>query len=114
MTSIREVAKLSQVSSTTVSHVINNTRYVAEETRQRVLDAIERLHYVPNSVARSLSTGKGHTIGLLIPDLSNFFFATVAEGIERYLQNNDYNLLLCNSMDNLVVEKRQIDRKSVV
>src|SRR5690606_10839901 len=83
MTTIREVAERAGVSLTTVSHVINNSRYVSEATRQRVLDAMKATNYRPNAVARSLRSGKTHTLGLILPDSSNPFFAEVGLEVEK-------------------------------
>jgi DNA-binding LacI/PurR family transcriptional regulator len=68
---IGDVAKRAGVSKSTVSHVINNSRFVEENTRQKVLQAIEELNYRPSSVARSLVSKRTHTVGLLISEVSN-------------------------------------------
>lgn len=106
--SIKNVAELAGVSVATVSHVINNTRFVAQETRAKVEAAMEALNYVPNSIARSLRTNKSKTVGLLVPDISNFFFTAIAEAIEKVLRQNGYNLVLCNTDENLEIEKQNI------
>ena len=67
MATIRDVAALAGVSTTTVSHVINNSRFVSPEVRERVYQAMEELRYQPNALARSLRQGKTNTIGLLSP-----------------------------------------------
>ena len=79
---IKDVAKRAGVSKTTVSHVINNTRFVEEETRQRVLQAIAELGYRPSSAARSLTTNRTETIGVIISDASNYFFGEVLLGLD--------------------------------
>ena len=68
--SIRDVAALAGVSTATVSHVINNTRYVKEETKRLVLKSIEELHYSPDATARSFKTGKRNLIAFIVPDIS--------------------------------------------
>ena len=78
MATIREVAESAGVSYATVSHVINNTRVVSQETRQRVLAAMTALNYRPNALARSLRQGKTNTIGLVLPDSANPFFAEIS------------------------------------
>ncbi|XEC93557.1 LacI family DNA-binding transcriptional regulator [Paenibacillus tarimensis] len=112
MTGIKEVAKRANVSTATVSHVINGTRFVAEDTKIRVLKAMRELEYRPNSVARSLRSKRSKIIGLLVPilhqDTSNFFFMSVAQGIESVLMENGYNLLLSNSKEDVTVEQEQI------
>ena len=105
---IKDVAQISGVSIATVSHVINGTRFVSEETKQKVEDAMRELRYVPNSIARSLRTNKSRTVGLLVPDISNFYFTDIAESIESVLREHGYNLLLCNTGENLSIEKKQI------
>ena len=80
--SIRDVAALAGVSTATVSHVINNTRYVKEETKQLVLKSIEELHYSPDATARSFKTGKKNLIAFIVPDISNPFFATMIEEVK--------------------------------
>lgn len=95
--SMRDVATHAGVSTATVSHVINNTRYVAEETRQRVLDAVKALNYNPNAMARILRTGRKGIIGFLIPDISNPFYSELIEEVETVFFEQGYRLLLSNS-----------------
>ena len=82
MPTIRDVAKAAQVSTSTVSHVINQTRYVSQETQQRVLQAMADLNYRPNRLARSLRSNQTLTIGVLVPNSANPFFAEILLGIE--------------------------------
>src|SRR5688572_15266936 len=83
MSTIREVAERAGVSLTTVSHVVNSSRFVADDTRQRVVAAMKELNYRPNAVARSLRSGKTHTLGLILPDSSNPFFAEIGREVEK-------------------------------
>ncbi|MBB5175024.1 LacI family DNA-binding transcriptional regulator [Texcoconibacillus texcoconensis] len=110
--SIKDVAKRANVSTATVSHVINETRFVSEQTKKRVYEAMRELDYQPNSVARSLRSRKTNTIGLLVPlvasDISNFFFMSIANGIEQGLKERGYNLILSNSNEDFETEKEQI------
>lgn len=92
-----EVAEQAGVSITTVSHVINATRHVSEELEERVRTAMLELGYLPNNLARSLRRGQTHTIGMLIPDNINPFFAEVARGIEDTGFRNGYTVTLGNS-----------------
>lgn len=93
-----DVARLAGVSSATVSYVINNgPRPVSAETRARVLEAIERLGYRPNAVARNLRRQRTSTLGLILPDAQNPFFAEVAQGIQRVALDNGYVLIQCHS-----------------
>src|SRR6266496_4386174 len=97
MPTIRDVAAHARVSPSTVSHVLNGTRFVDPQTEERVRLAIEALSYRPNSLARSLRRRKTSTIGLLLPDISNPFFADVARAIEDAGFTEGYNVILCNS-----------------
>lgn len=106
MSTIREVAKIAGVSVTTVSHVINQTRFVAEETEKRVLAAMQELNYRPNTLARSLRRGETHTLGLIVPDSANPFFAEVARLMEEEAFRASYSIILCNSDNDLEKERR--------
>lgn len=109
---IKDVASLAGVSTATVSHVINNTRYVSDEVKKKVLDAMKALNYSPNTVARSLRSRKSHIVGLIVPvkenDNSNQFFMTVANGIESVLKKQGYHLILSNSGENYAEELERI------
>lgn len=97
MATIREVAESAGVSYATVSHVINNTRFVTQETRERVLAAMAALNYRPNALARSLRQGKTNTIGLVLPDSANPFFAEISRSIEDEAFKRGYSVFLCNT-----------------
>ncbi|MDH4291446.1 MAG: LacI family transcriptional regulator [Dehalococcoidia bacterium] len=97
MPTIKDVARLVGVSTATVSHVINNTRYVSEELKKKILEAIDELHYHPNAVARSLVKKKTHTIGIVISDILNPFYTAIVRGIEDVTYQSGYNVMLCNS-----------------
>ena len=94
---MKDVAERAGVSATTVSHVINKTRFVSEEVRARVLQAMEELNYQPNAIARSLRQKATHTIGLIISDISNPFFTSLVRGVEDVANKKGYNLILCNT-----------------
>lgn len=94
---IKEVAKEAGVSTTTVSHVINETRFVEEDTRLRVINSIQKLGYKVNNAARSLRAGKSQTIGLVIPDAANLFFAEFSRKIEDFGFKAGYNVIICNT-----------------
>jgi LacI family transcriptional regulator len=98
---MRDVAEQSGVSVTTVSHVINNTRPVNPETRTRVEQAMQVLGYQPNVLARSLRRGKTQTIGIILPDNANPYFADVVRGIEDTSFDQGYSVVLCNSDNDL-------------
>ena len=97
MATILEVAESARVSYATVSHVINNTRLVSQETRERVLEAMAALNYRPNALARSLRQGKSNTIGLVLPDSANPFFAEISRSIEDEAFKKGYSVFLCNT-----------------
>ncbi len=103
MVNYNDIAKLAKVSSTTVSHVINETRLVLPETKKRVVDAMRDLNYQPNLLARGLATGKTHTIGLVITDIRNPFYPELIQGVEELAVKNNYNIFLCNT--NYDIEK---------
>lgn len=92
---MKDVAEHAGVSLSTVSYVVNDSGPVAEARRARVLDAIRVLDYTPNESARSLKRRSASTIGLVVPDLGNQFFALVAEGVERAASERDVLVVLC-------------------
>ena len=91
---INEIAKRAGVSKATVSRVLNNSKPVSEDIKNRVLSVIQDTNFKPNAVARSLSLKKSHLIGIIIPDLSNPVFSRIIAGIESYIRNLDYSLLI--------------------
>lgn len=101
--SIKDVAKEAGVSIATVSRVLNDIDVVNEDTKQKVKDAIKKLAYRPNIVARSLKTQKSSTIGIIIPDISNQFYPEIVRGCEDVANIYNYNIMLCNA--DLDVEK---------
>lgn len=94
---IKDIANEAGVSTATVSHVINKTKYVSDETRERVLDAIEKFNFYPNAHARMLAMGRSNIIGLLISDISNPFFPELVKSIETAVFEHGYNLMLFNT-----------------
>ena len=105
---ISDVAKLAGVSTATVSHTINNTRYVSNETKEKVYRAIAELGYTPDASARSFRTGKKKIIGFIVPDIANKFFATMIESVENYLSANGYQLIIANTRENMEREETNI------
>ena len=91
---MKDVAVLAGVSTQTVSMVVNGKADITEETLQRVLAAIEQLHYQPHAAAQSLRSGQSRTIGLLIPDAHNPHFWQYVQGVEEIAQEKDYSVLL--------------------
>jgi LacI family transcriptional regulator len=97
MATVHDVARRAGVSTSTVSHVVNRTRFVSDELRERVEAAMRELDYTPNAAARMLTLKRSHTIGLIVSDIRNPFFASVARGVEDVAQEQGYTLVLCNS-----------------
>lgn len=104
MSNIRDVAKLAGVAPITVSRVINGADSVTDETRQRVQSAIDQLHYVPNTLARSLRSRQSHIIALIMSDITNPFWTTVARGVEDTAAENNYRTILCNTDESAAKE----------
>lgn len=109
--SIRDVAGRAGVSIATVSHVINNTRFVREETRQLVLESIEALGYSPDATARSFKTGRKNLIAFVVPDIANAFFATLIEEVETIISKKNYKLIVINTKE---TKQREIDNLKVL
>jgi len=102
---IVDVAKKANVSVATVSRVMNGNYPVKAETKKRVLEVIEELHYIPNMQARELTQKKSATIGVVIPSINNMFFPEVITGIENSLKLNSLSLVLACSNNNKEEEK---------
>lgn len=109
MANMKDIAKLAGVSTATVSHVINDTRFVRKETRERVIKAMEELNYRPNFAARSLRTKKTKIIGIVLPDVNNLFYMDMVEGIDSVFSKNGYNIIVSNSKNNIKIEERNIE-----
>lgn len=106
---IKDIAFHANVSTATVSHVVNNTRFVEKETKDRVVEAIEKLNYRPNILAQGLK-GKGtKTIGVVIADIRESFFASIVKAVELYLRKENFSLILCDSEDIVRQEKIHLD-----
>lgn len=101
---IKDVAREAKVSMSTVSRVLNNNYPVKEATRKRVEEAIEKLNFNPNILARSLINQNTKTIGVVVPSIDNFFFPTVIKAIEHVLRINGYSIYLCDTDDKVSEE----------
>lgn len=97
---IYDVAREANVSMATVSRVVNGNPNVKPSTRKKVLEVIERLDYRPNAVARGLASKKTTTVGVIVPDVTNLFFASLARGIDDIATMYKYNIILANSDQN--------------
>ncbi|MFD2612417.1 LacI family DNA-binding transcriptional regulator [Paenibacillus gansuensis] len=109
MTTIYDIAKKANVSAMTVSRVVNNTGRISEATRKRVKKVMEEMNYVPNSMARSLVLQKTKMLSLLITDITNPFFTTLARGAEDTAKRYGYKLLFGNSDEDYAKEKDYVD-----
>jgi LacI family transcriptional regulator len=105
---MRDVARTANVSIKTVSRVVNNLGEVSDETRERVLAAIEELGYRPSKVARALVTQRTDTIGLVLGDITNPFFSELACGVLNAAQAKGYDVFLCNSGSRVEQEIRAL------
>ncbi|MEA4811859.1 MAG: LacI family DNA-binding transcriptional regulator [Anaerolineaceae bacterium] len=112
MATIKDVAVKAGVSTTTVSYVLTGKRYVSEPLTRKVRKALQDLGYSPNNLARSLRSGKTDTIGLIIPDSSNAFFAEISRRIEDIGFKKGYSVFLCNSDDD--PQKQQVYLQSLI
>src|SRR5512136_1135590 len=97
MSTISDVARLAGVSAMTVSRVINNSGYISPETRERVEKAILDLGYVPNALARSLRFKQTKTLALVLTDITNPFFTTIARGVEDAASEQSFSLIFCDT-----------------
>ena len=97
MATMKDVARLAGVSTSTVSHVINNNRFVSEAVREKITAAITQLNYAPSALARSLKLNQTRTIGMLLTASSNPFYSEVVRGVERSCFERGYSLILCNT-----------------
>lgn len=109
MATIKDVAKYAGVSTTTVSHVINKTRFVAEDTTKAVWDAIKALNYSPSAVARSLKINTTKSIGMIITTSESPFFAEIVLAVEEYCYRKGYSLFLCNTQNELEKIQNHLD-----
>ena len=108
MVSIVDVAKLCGVTPSSVSRALNDKAGVSESLREKIKQACLELNYAPNDVARSLITQESKLIGLIIPDLTSTYYASIAKGVNEYLRTQGYNVLLCDSNRNEEIEKDNI------
>lgn len=110
MINMKKVAEMAEVSIATVSNVVNGKQNVRKETREKVLKAIEELNYTPNFMAQTLKgRGKTNTIGVIISDISNPFFPTIIKGIEDAASANGFNVILCNTNEEIEKEKMYLE-----
>jgi len=109
MATIKDVAKMAGVSTTTVSHVINKTRFVAQETEKLVLQAIKDLNYSPSAVARSLKVNTTKSIGMIVTTSEAPYFAEIIHAVEEHCYRQGYSLFLCNTQNNAEKIKNHLE-----
>ncbi|MGY3766754.1 LacI family DNA-binding transcriptional regulator [Vagococcus vulneris] len=108
---IKDIANIAGVSTTTVSQILNNKgQRFSEETRKNVLKIVKDNDYTPDYFAKNMVQKESKTIGMIVPDVTDLFFSKVIEGVESYLNEKDYMILLCNSKHSGVLEKKYIKK----
>jgi LacI family transcriptional regulator len=105
---MRDVARLAGVSTSTVSAVINDSVAVSTQRKARVVAAMSALDYHPDAIARSLKTGRSNAIGVIVPDITNTFYPEVIRSVELSAQAAGYSVLLCDSNEDRTVEERHL------
>ena len=110
MITMKDIAKRAGVSLITVSRVVNNSGYVGKETRARVEEAIHELNYVPNMIASSLRSRQSDLLALLLPDITNSFWTSIARGAEDEAWNSGYGVFICNTDNESEKESAYIER----
>ncbi|MEZ4629397.1 MAG: LacI family DNA-binding transcriptional regulator [Deinococcales bacterium] len=107
--SIKDVARLAGVSSATVSRVLANKPHVREEVKKRVLEAVKTLEYKPSRIAQRLRTQRSQIIGLIVSDVQNSFFTSIARAVEDVAYQHGYAVFLCNSDEDSEKEQLYVD-----
>lgn len=107
-TTIKDIANALHISIATVSRALSNQWDVSEQTRQRVLEKAEELHYKPNLVAKRLIAQRTHLIGLVVPELENSFFPRIITGLQPILEQAGYQLLITNSNESVLTEEKNL------
>ena len=108
MANIRDVARLAKCSTATVSRFFNQ-KYVSADAERRIMTAIEKLAFSPNIVARNLKLKRSTIVGMIIPDITEPFFAAVVKGVEDIVRAKQYSLMLVNTQENEEYESRGVD-----
>src|SRR5688572_5749169 len=122
MSTLHDVARLAGVAPITVSRVVNNNGYVSDEKRERIEAAIRELNYVPNALGPSLRLKRTQTLALLLSDITNPFWTTVARGVEDTANQQGYHVIIANTDESIdkqeeyltFLQKKQVDGFLVV
>lgn len=109
MVTLKELAKLLNVSVSTVSKALSDSSEIGNTTKQRVKELANELNYKPNRIAQQLKSSQTNVIGVVVPSLMNPFFAEVVHGIETTLEQHNYDMTICISNESLAKEKRSFD-----
>lgn len=109
MSTIKDVARLAGVSTSTVSRTLSNRVFVEEETRRKVLKAVEELNYKPSLMAKGLREGRSYTLAFLVPDINSLFYPMIMKCIEQYAAQRGYSIILCNNNEDIECEKRNLE-----
>lgn len=110
MATLKDVAKLASVEVSTVSRALNNTSYVHPDTKKKIYDAVEKLSYKPNLLAKGLRQGKRHTIGVVVPSINISIFGEIVQGIEIEARKLGYEVMICNTKDDPDSEEECLNR----
>ncbi len=113
--SIRDISRLSGVSIATVSRVLNNENgRFSKETERRVMETVEKYHYAPNRTARRLRTREQNFVAIIVPDITNEFFARICQSLQEGLLENGYLALLCNTAESMETQRQYLDMLGIV
>lgn len=110
MVNIKEIAQKAGVGTTTVSRYLNDSPHISEKTRAKIIQAIQDLDYVPNTAAKRLRTNKTSQIGVVVSRITNPFFATLFDNIERLLNRYGYEVSIMQTYDDKVIERKILDK----
>jgi LacI family transcriptional regulator len=105
---INDIAERAGVSLTTVSRVLNDSKHVKQETKEKVLSVIKELKYTPSAIARSLSKSKTNTIGVIVPEINNQYYGEAIQGISQIADKYDLNIILCNTEESIEKEVKAL------
>ena len=106
---MKDIADKLRLSVSTISRVVNQRPYVSEDTRQKVLSALEEYNYIPNEIARSLKTQASSTIGVIVPDIGQILFSQIIKGIDEVVSKHGYTIVVADTNENKENEEKYLD-----
>lgn len=109
MVTLKELASILHVSPSTVSKALNNSPEISDKTKKRIVELANELNYRPNRIAQRLKSNKNHTVGVIIPNVLNPFFAEALHGIEKEAEEQKFDIIVCLSNEQLDKEIRSVD-----